>query len=85
MRLRRYWFEFEGADVASGIRGGCGVTTFDRADALDLLRIAVGVIPEPSLVVEDIDVSTLDVGHVLPNMHPPSERGVWFPMFGMFA
>ncbi len=37
-------------------------------------------------VVEDVDVTTLDAGHVRPNpMHPPSERGVWFPKFGFFT
>ena len=41
---------------------------------------------EPSRVVEDVDVTTLDAGHVRPNpMHPPSERGVWFPKFGFFT
>jgi predicted nuclease of restriction endonuclease-like (RecB) superfamily len=28
--------------------------------------------------VEDVDVSTLDRGHVLPNMNPRLARGVWF-------
>ena len=30
-------------------------------------------------VVEDVDVSSLDAGHVLPNMHPTSERGRLVP------
>jgi hypothetical protein len=32
-------------------------------------------------VVEDVDVSQLDAGHVLPNMGDPTLRGVWFPRF----
>jgi hypothetical protein len=35
-------------------------------------------VPQPARVVEDVDVSTLDAGHVLPNMRAPNERGVWF-------
>jgi len=35
--------------------------------------------PDAVKVTEDVDVSTLDAGHVLPNMYPPNERGVWFP------
>jgi hypothetical protein len=32
-------------------------------------------------VTEDVDIQTLDQGHVLPNMGVPSERGVWFPNY----
>jgi hypothetical protein len=31
-------------------------------------------------VIEDVDVTTLDANHVLPNMMPPSVRGVWYPI-----
>src|SRR3954454_23244796 len=55
MPLRRCWFEFDGADVASGIRGGCGVSALHRADALQLLRASVGSVAELLLVVADID------------------------------
>ena len=30
-------------------------------------------------MVEDVDVSTLDANHVLPNMGITLKRGVWFP------
>jgi hypothetical protein len=30
-------------------------------------------------VVTDVDISTLDQGHVIPNMNMPLARGVWFP------
>jgi len=36
--------------------------------------------PEIKKVIENVDVSTLDAGHVLPNMSPPNIRGVWFPL-----
>ncbi len=62
---------------------GCGVSAWSREDALRLVAEHLGLEPpEPNVVVEDIDVSTLDAGHVLPNMLPPSERGVWFPVAG---
>jgi hypothetical protein len=79
--LRRYWIEFAPSDAPLETKLGCGVTGFDRDDALRLLAEALGVEPPaPTRVVEDVDVSALDPGHVLPNMYPPSERGVWFPM-----
>jgi hypothetical protein len=30
-------------------------------------------------VVTDVDVQTLDEGHVIPTMDLPNVRGVWFP------
>ncbi len=39
--------------------------------------------PMPVLIassIEDVDVRTLDQGHVIPNMLPPDRRGVWYPM-----
>jgi hypothetical protein len=40
--------------------------------------------PTPAIarVTEDVDVSTLDEGHVLPNIGIPTMRGVWFPALG---
>ena len=84
--LRRFWFifQFNANEAAPGGLGyGCGVTAFDLNDALALLRSRVfkkGTIPEIRELVEDVDVSTLDPGHVLPNMGPPNLRGVWFPL-----
>jgi hypothetical protein len=83
MRLRRYWFEFSvDADLPPGVKRGCGVTAYDLSDALRIVRDRVFGGAEPPIVksTEDIDVSTLDPGHVLPNMMPPSNRGVWFPL-----
>jgi len=34
---------------------------------------------EPLKVVEDVDVRTLDQGHVVPNMGAVNFPGVWFP------
>jgi hypothetical protein len=62
---------------------GCGVTAWTNDDALWLLQHHVfgGRSDfEVLSVVEDIDISTLDCGHVLPNMGTPSDRGIWFPL-----
>jgi hypothetical protein len=83
MTLRRYWFEFAvNRALPPGVRLGCGVTAYGLDDATQLLRERVcgGETPPIVVVVEDVDVSRLDSGHVLPNMHPPTHRGVWFPM-----
>jgi hypothetical protein len=29
---------------------------------------------------ENLDIRTLDQGHVIPNMKDPTLRGVWFPL-----
>lgn len=34
---------------------------------------------EVANIVEDIDVSSLDSGHVLPNIGNPAALGIWFP------
>jgi hypothetical protein len=83
--LRRYWFRFRlAADAAPapGVRLGCGVTAYNYEDALHLLLQVVftnDVLPPIQEVIEDVDVSTLDANHVLPNMGVPIWRGVWFP------
>jgi hypothetical protein len=62
---------------------GCGVTAHDYDDALALLRETVfggAELPKVAAVAEDVDISTLDVRHVRPNMGNPTMRGVWFPM-----
>lgn len=83
-KLRRYWIVFEGAErFGVAIRPGVGVTAVDLDDAIGLIEqiIFKGTLPiPPTSVTEDVDVSTLDPGHVLPNMLPPNRRGIWFPV-----
>ena len=84
--LTRYWFEFdwEEGSPARPERLGCGVTAFDREGALRLVSevaFANEEVPPVKRVIEDVDIQTLDPGHVLPNMGMPSERGVWFPNY----
>jgi len=83
--LKRFWFEFEFEnvnDLPSGIGFGCGVTAYDHDDALIVLNKEVfknKPMPRIKKVIENVDISTLDAGHVLPNMLPPNWRGVWWP------
>jgi len=82
--LHRYWFNFEctgEAALRGSLRLGCGVTAYSRDDAQEILRRQVfgGPIPNVTRMIEDVDASTLDQGHVLPNMEVVVVRGVWFP------
>jgi hypothetical protein len=81
--LHRYWFEFEPGAAPAEAPLGCGVTAYSEVDARDMLAGTVfraTAFPQVRRVVEDVDVSALDPGHVLPNMLEPASRGVWFPM-----
>lgn len=83
--LHRYWFRWaEDARTDARVGGGlgCGVTALSVEDAKKLIEtVALQGQPLPPIaeVVKDVDVRTLDAGHVLPNMGDPSRRGVWFP------
>jgi hypothetical protein len=79
--LRRFWFRWEGNPRELSPLG-YGVTAVDRRDAETLLSAAwFGGAPLPTGadVAEDVDVRSLDEGHVRPNMGDPSVRGVWYP------
>jgi hypothetical protein len=84
--MRRYWFEFvyEGyEDIPFGLRMGCGVTASTQDEALGLIKERVfegRELPPILRVVSDVDISTLDEGHVRPNMGIPVVRGIWFPL-----
>lgn len=89
--LIRYWIQFEFGEAPyhyasyMSLRGGCGVTAYDLADALVVLReklFKTDPIPRIKTVCENIDVSTLDPGHILPNIGITVDRGVWFPDLG---
>jgi hypothetical protein len=81
--LRRYWFTFSEPPKFSPLGFGCGVTAYDRADAIDILQRHV-IAQEPNLIIEeiieDVDARQLDAGHVIPNMGLVIARGVWFPL-----
>lgn len=81
-KLRRFWFRFRDLPEFSPIGLGCGVTARDYDDAVDILGSTIlkgQAMPPIASVIEDVDVSTLDRGHVIPNMEVPAFRGVWFP------
>ena len=86
--MRRYWIEFDLSAYAHPhnhpaiIKGGCGVTAVDHRDALVMIgeHIFLDGLPRVSKVIEDVDVFTLDEGHVLPNMGNVLVRGIWFPL-----
>jgi hypothetical protein len=81
--LTRYWFEFEPTTKPTRWSSfGCGVTALDYDDAVRLLRERVfkgHELPPITRCVENVDVRTLDRGHVLPNMGVVIFRGVWWP------
>ncbi len=84
--LIRFWFEFDvptAFDYPPGIGYGCGVTAYDHKDALGIMDSKIfSKIKGPSIKhkIENIDISTLDQVHVIPNMKSPSTRGIWFPL-----
>jgi hypothetical protein len=82
MSLHRYWFRFSGLRPFASVRLGCGVTAYSYDDAVDVLSrtvFAQEVMPAVESVLADVDVTTLDPRHVIPNMDPTVWRGVWFP------
>jgi hypothetical protein len=83
--LVRYWFKFDltfDDPHPGGVLLGCGVTAYSYDDAVALLKERLFVrhsFPKITKVTENVDVSTLDQNHVLPNMEVPIHRGIWFP------
>lgn len=84
--VTQYWFEFETTqirDLSPGLSIGCGITAYDYDDAISILRQRVfkgQAIPALKDRKENVDIRTLDQGHVIPNMKDPTLRGVWFPL-----
>ena len=84
MQLHRYWIRFERVDdkPVHVLYWGCGVTAQDLATALNIIQtelLAGDELPEVVEVIEDVDVSMLDQGHVVPNMGCVACYGIWFP------
>jgi hypothetical protein len=83
-QLHRFWITFHGDAHAlpAGLAMGCGVTASSRDDAFLMLTselLAGRELPPVQSVVVDVDVSTLDPDHVLPNVGLTDVRGIWFP------
>lgn len=81
--LRTYWIRFEKLSLPGFWNLGCGVTAFDRDDAIGLVRqrlISIdGVVPRIMDIAEDVKTSDLEQRHVLPNIGDMNVRGIWFP------
>ena len=84
--LKRFWFEFErnnAFDLPAGLGIGCGITALNYEDALEIIDEKIfrnNKRPPVKNAVENIDISDLDQGHVIPNMKAPISRGIWFPL-----
>jgi hypothetical protein len=78
-RLRRFWFP-----LSSGL--GIGVTSGSEAEAHEVAEsVRARYYPEDRFLgfVPDVDISTLDAKHVVPNMGPAVVRGVWYPRLNL--
>src|SRR5215471_21566188 len=76
--LHRYWIQLN----TDGWPREFGVTAYSQTDALEILRyvaFALAGLPEVIEIVADVDVRSLDQGHVVPNMNAPNWRGIWYP------
>lgn len=82
--LQKYWFTFNNKHILPpGLSLGCGITAYTKEDALFIMKENVFTSYEfvqPLEIVENIHISTLDENHIIPNMLPPNNRGVWFPV-----
>jgi hypothetical protein len=82
--LKRFWFEFDNSTSAIpfGAELGIGVTAYNYDDAINVITNEIfkkSTIPTITKLIEDVDVSTLEANHVLPNIGVSSIRGVWYP------
>jgi hypothetical protein len=84
--MKRYWMEFAGdadTELVPFAARGVGVTAATKEAALAVVYATIfGGHTHPKVVklIEDIDISTLDEGHVRPNMGNPVAPGIWFPL-----
>lgn len=80
--LTRFWFQLQPFAEATPLNLGCGVTAESEEAALSMVRTRVfaGAPFEVEHTIADVDLATLDQGHIIPNMGNPIVRGVWFPL-----
>lgn len=83
--MRRFWIKFDlsiDEDTPPGLLMGCGVTAEDISEAKFLIKKKVFNNKElPSIVdiIENVNISSLDAGHVISNMGNIFIKGIWFP------
>ena len=73
--LHRFWVEAKTGEAY-------GVTAYSESEAIafsEKIATRLNRSFELADIKIDIDISTLDSGHVLPNMGLVTERGVWYP------
>lgn len=79
--LTPYWIELDRyTELASFV----GVTAYSMDDVIFLLKEQLfrkEEMPRIKNVIENIQPKDLDQNHVVPNMGPITERGVWYPNF----
>jgi hypothetical protein len=86
--MKAYWVEFK----KSGLRGlpvgtwlGCGVTAYDKEDAIKLLKQLLfknwNSVPVLS-IKENISINDLDQHDVAPDIGNIQVRGIWYPDLG---
>ena len=84
--MKRYWIEFSkdpGHELPLFAARGVGVTARTKEDALNIVYSSIlAGHPRPAVakLIEDVDIATLDEGHVRPNMGNPVAPGIWFPL-----
>ena len=81
-RLHKYWVSFERLERPIPLNLGCGVTAYDRDDAIGLIRKLIFgncAMPRISRITDDVELQDLNQGHVAPNVGDASVRGIWFP------
>lgn len=86
--MKVFWIEFEkveGKELPIGTGWGCGVTAYDKEDAINLMKKLIFKdwkdIPILSSK-ENITLDDLEQNHVAPNIGNIMIRGIWFPNYG---
>ena len=81
IKLHRYWIQFDASSniTDSELSLGCGITAYSKEDAMIILKENVADVPNIINIEEDVNINSLDEGHVIRRMGIVSNRGVWFP------
>ncbi len=76
--LNKYWIEFDLSNHPAGYSSEYGITAFDYADALEILRERVFIehsLPKIICVIENVDITEFPPAHI----GRTERRGIWFP------
>jgi hypothetical protein len=80
--LRKFWFRFEPLPRPTAVNIGCGVTAFDREDAISIIKqLIFGENGPPPILEsrEDVSLDDIEQNHARPNVGNLEVRGIWFP------